>query len=103
MLVIVRCAIFDGNQTTPADDNPEQRLTHVYEGEVLGAWRAIDNRSGVALLQTTSMAMIPDLLNEAFPNARHIDVEDVLPVEAVSTEAIDLGNQPPDNVRQTGT
>lgn len=103
MLVIVRCVIFEGNRSPSPANDPEQRISHVHEGEVLAAWRATEDRIGVVLLSTTSMATIPSLLHEAFPSARHIDIEDVMPVEAV-TPATDAIESPiSSDTRQTGT
>lgn len=84
MLVIVRCVIYDGDRTTATTDASRPQLPRVHEGEVLAAWRAIEDRTGIALLSITSTAVIPTLLDAAFPNARHIHVEDVLSVKSVT-------------------
>lgn len=83
MLVMVKCVIFDGPRSQDATGDATPRITHVHEGQVLGAWRAVEGRIGFALLNITSMAMVATLLKEAFPGARHIDVEEVLAVESV--------------------
>ena len=103
MLVLVKCVIFDGSSTLAAAGDTTSRITHVREGQVLGAWRAVDGRIGFALLSITSMAMIPTLLKAAFPSVRHIDVDEVVAVESVSDAFREA--QPPDSgdSRQTGT
>jgi hypothetical protein len=104
MQVLVKCVIFDGRPLTA--DPPRRRaarITSVRDGQVLGAWRAVDGRIGFALLDIASMAMVPALLNEAFPDARHIDVDEVVAVEAVA--AASHVHQPPagGTSRQTGS
>lgn len=99
MLVMVRCVIFDGRVVSSAADEGA-RITHVREGQLLGAWRAVEGRIGFALLDISSMTMVDRLLREAFPTARHIDIEDVVSVSPNARQ------QPPtsaDSTRQTGT
>lgn len=103
MLVLVRCVIFDGRSIQIAAGDTTPRITHVREGQVLGAWRAVDGRIGFALLSITSMTMVSALLSEAFPDARHIDVNEVIAVEPVAGAL--QSQQPPatGDARQTGT
>lgn len=104
MLVMVRCVIFDGHRAPADTGNATARITRVREGQVLSAWRSVEGRIGVALLNVPSMGMISTLLNEAFPNARHIDVDEVLAVEAVEAPG-QQQKQPPaaGESRKTGT
>ena len=103
MLVLVRCVIFDGRTTPATTGETTPRITHVREGQVLGAWRAVDGRIGFALLNITSMAMVSSLLKEAFPCARHIDVNEVVAVEAVSDAFQQMQSPDSGKSRQTGT
>jgi len=101
MQVLVKCVIFDGRAPANAAARAT-RITHVREGQVLGAWRAVDGRIGFALLDVDSMAMVSTLLKEAFPGARHIDVEEVVAVESV-TAYHGVQSSDTENTRQTGT
>lgn len=102
MQVLVKCVIFEGRTQKVDSSARSTRITHVREGQVLGAWRAVDGRIGYALLDVSSMAMVSTLLMEAFPDARHIDIDEVVSVNTVSaypqTQAPDAGD-----TRQTGT
>lgn len=104
MLVMVRCVIFDGYRAPDGAGDSAPRITHVHEGQVLAAWRAVEGKVGFALLNVSSMAMISTLLKDAFPDARHIDVDEVTAVEAVA-DAILQQKLPPTSgeSRQTGT
>lgn len=95
MLVMVRCVIFDGRAAPSVAGGDVPRITHVREGQVLGAWRAIDGRIGFALLDISSMTMVDQLLRAAFPSARHIDVDDVVAVASADLQ------QPPDTSEGT--
>lgn len=102
MLVMVRCVIFGGQRAGSVGDGP-RRITHVHEGRVLGAWRAVDGRIGFALLDVASMAMISALLSEAFHDARHIDIEEVLAVTDVADSVRHERPSPSSKQRQTGS
>ena len=84
MLVMVKCVVYDGRRSQTSASEATPRITHVREGQVLGAWRAVDGRVGYALLEVTAMPMIANLLRAAFPDARHVDVDEVLAVESVA-------------------
>ncbi|HEX5164806.1 MAG TPA: hypothetical protein VFV93_05375 [Thermomicrobiales bacterium] len=104
MLVMVKCMIFEGSGELPAAGTAAPRITHVREGQVLGAWRATEGRVGYALLDITSMAMVATLLKHAFPTARHIDVDEILAVEpspAAGAQRRDRSSS--GDSRQTGT
>ena len=103
MLVLVRCVIFDGRSIQIAAGDTTPRITHVREGQVLGAWRAVDGRIGFALLSITSMTMVSALLSEAFPGARHIDVNEVIVVESVVGTNQQQSPRVSGESRQTGT
>jgi hypothetical protein len=103
MLVLVKCVIFDGRTTLATVGDTTPRITHVREGQVLGAWRAVDGRIGFALLNLTAMTMVPTLLEEAFPNSRHIDVDEVVAVDAVSSSFQQMLSTDSGKSRQTGT
>jgi hypothetical protein len=104
MQVMVKCVIFDsGGEQSPAG-TAAPRITHVHEGQVLGAWRATEGRIGFALLDISSMAMVSTLLKEAFPTARHIDVDEILAVEpSPAAHQLRRDRSSPTDSRQTGT
>jgi hypothetical protein len=104
MQFMVKCIIFDAAGKRPSSGSAAPRITHVHEGQVLGAWRATEGRIGFALLDITSMAMVSTLLREAFPTARHIDVDEILAVEPVPVATQPRRDRPSStDSRQTGT
>jgi hypothetical protein len=103
MLVMVKCVIFDGQRAATMDDDTARRISHVHEGQVVAAWRAVDGRVGFALLNVASMAVISPLLHAAFPGARHVDVEEVLAVESVGDIEYLPGQATPGAQRKTGS
>ena len=102
MLVLVKCVIFEGHTTPATARDTPSRISHVREGQVLSAWRAVDGRIGFALLNITAMTMVPTLLNEAFPNARHIDVSEIVAVESDSDAFQNPQSRNSGKSRQTG-
>jgi hypothetical protein len=103
MQVLVKCIIFDGRSMPAGTGERTPRIARVREGQVLGAWRAVDGRIGFALLDISSMAMVPSLLNDAFPGARHIDIDEVVAVEEVA-DGVQYKQAPATGgTRQTGT
>jgi hypothetical protein len=103
MLVLVKCVIFEGPTTPATASDTTSRITHVREGQVLGAWRAVDGRIGFALLNITAMTMVPTLLKVAFPGSRHIDVDEVVAVDSVSDAFQQLQSPDSGTSRQTGS
>ena len=106
MLVMVRCMIFDGQRerANDGDDSDSSRISHVREGRLIGAWRAADGNVGYALLDVVSPAMISRLLSGAFATARHIDVAEVVLVNAMAgTLADDMPRTEAGESRATGS
>ena len=103
MLVLVKCVIFEGCTAPATASDTPSRISRVREGQVLGAWRAVDGRIGFALLNITAMTMVPTLLKGAFPSSRHIDVDEVVAVESVSYAFQQLQSPDSGKSRQTGT
>jgi hypothetical protein len=103
MQVLVKCVIFEGRKAQAADAERAPRIARVREGQVLGAWRAVDGRIGFALLDISSMAMVSGLLYDSFPGARHIDVDEVIAVEAVADSTQPMQSPATGKARQTGT
>jgi hypothetical protein len=81
--------IFDGQRERADDGDDNSRISHVREGRVVGAWRAVDGNVGYALLDVDSPAMISRLLSSAFPTARHIDVAEVVLVNSTAEIVVD--------------
>ena len=86
MLVMVRCTIFDGVREQVTRDSDLVRSAHAREGRVLAAWRAVEGNAGYVVLDVPSAARISVLLRDAFPDARHIDVVEVVMVESVASD-----------------
>jgi hypothetical protein len=103
MQVLVKCVIFEGRKPPAGDAERAPRIARVREGQVLGAWKAVDGRIGYALLDISSMAMVSGLLYDAFPVARHIDVDEVIAVEAVAGSTQQMQSPAVGETRQTGT
>jgi hypothetical protein len=103
MLVMVRCVIYDGQRAESDDADAERRIAHVHEGQVRGAWRAIDGRIGFALLHVASTSMIASLLIDSFPGSRHVDVVEVLAVDSISDVSSLQHPSTPGKQRKTGS
>lgn len=103
MQVLVKCVVFDGRSSAAGDAGRAPRIARVRDGRVLGAWRAVDGRIGFALLDITSRTMVASLLSEAFPGARHIDIDEVVAVEAVTDAVQRIQTPSTGTTRQTGT